>query len=91
MQRNTYTEQTKRAKDRKLRAIELMGGRCVKCDQSHPAALSFHHVDPTTKVFNIDGRVFGNHKWSVVEEELKKCQLLCLYCHAIEHYAPYWS
>ena len=90
-QRNTYEEQVKRSKKRKLKAISLLGGGCAVCNYSHPAALSFHHIDPETKSFNLDGRVFGNHKWSVIEEELRKCKLMCLNCHALEHYATYWT
>lgn len=90
-QRNTYEEQAKRAKIRKLKAIEIMGGSCIRCGQSHPAALCFHHIDPSTKSFAIDGRVFGNIKWSAIEAELLKCQLLCQNCHLIEHNGFYWD
>lgn len=90
-QRNTYVEQTIRSKERKLKAIKLKGGCCSKCDQKHPAALCFHHVDPSVKSFNVDSRVFGNTKWEKIEKELDKCVLLCLNCHQILHYNEYWS
>lgn len=90
-QRNTYEEQVKRSKARKLKAINLLGGSCSTCGQAHPAALSFHHIDPSIKKFNIDGRIFGNMKWSAIEEELSKCELLCHNCHSIRHNGAYWS
>jgi hypothetical protein len=90
-QRNTYSAQVERSKMKKLKAIALKGGSCVKCGQSHPAALCFHHLDPSTKSFTIDGRVFGNFKWDKIAEELKKCELLCYNCHQITHFASYWE
>jgi len=56
---------------------EKMGGKCVKCGCTE--ALEFDHIDPTTKSFNISA---GYHKpKEVLEEELAKCQLLCVSCH----------
>jgi hypothetical protein len=56
---------------------EKMGGKCVKCGCTE--ALEFDHIDPTTKSFNISA---GYHKpMEVLEEELAKCQLLCVSCH----------
>ena len=89
-QRNTYAEQVVRSKQKKLKAIELKGGKCSRCDEKHPAALCFHHIDPTTKSFSIDGRVFGNIKWGKIEKELDKCELLCFNCHLKEHLSVYW-
>jgi len=90
-QRNTYEEQIKRSRSRKLYAIKLKGGKCSRCGQRHPAALCFHHVDPKTKNFNIDGRTFGNTKWEKIEKELCKCELLCFNCHQILHFGDYWD
>lgn len=90
-QRNTYSEQVERSRRRKLQAIDLKGGKCCRCDQNHPAALCFHHIDPITKSFTIDGRIFGNTKWEKIEKELSKCELLCFNCHQIEHYGNYWG
>lgn len=66
----------------KKKAVELLGGKCSKCDyNSHLSALQFHHLH--SKDFNI-GR-FGNAKWSKIESEILKCILLCANCHSIEH------
>lgn len=89
-QRNTYEEQSKRGKQRKIKAIKIKGGACNRCGQTHPAALCFHHVDPSTKKFQLDGRIFGNLSWASIEMELVKCELLCLNCHNIEHNGSYW-
>jgi hypothetical protein len=67
-------------KERKAKAIVYKGGKCQicgydKCNES----LTFHHLDPSKKDFNIS----GNHsrKWSIIQEELDKCILLCKNCH----------
>lgn len=75
--------------DFKRRCVEYLGGKCVKCGYHKSLnALHAHHLDPSTKRFNIA----GSHvrKWSVVQEELDKCQLLCSNCHAEEHESPRW-
>ena len=68
----------------KNRAIEYLGGSCVRCGYNeHPAALQFHHTDSSTKEFNI-GQV-ANRAWDIIETELNKCELICANCHCIEH------
>ena len=74
----------KRRYKNKLRAIELLGGCCERCGyDKHPAALEFHHRNPEEKSFTIG--MVGNKSWSVIVEELKKCELICSNCHNIEH------
>lgn len=74
--------------DRKSRAIALLGGKCQKCPETHPAALQFHHRDPETKVFMISSKTLAMPKkypWDVIEAEVQKCDLLCGNCHAKLH------
>lgn len=71
----------------KIKAINLLGGKCVKCGYNHPGALEFHHKDESTKSFNI-GNV--SHKsWKILLEEINKCELLCANCHRLEHTTRY--
>ena len=67
----------------KMAAVNLLGGKCVKCGYNeHYAALEFHHADDN-KEFTIGGVL---HKsWSVIRQEVLKCTLLCAICHRIEH------
>lgn len=68
----------------KLKAIELLGGKCQRCGYTgHPAAFEFHHKDPTKKEFAIG--MVANKKWSSIIAELLKCELICSNCHRIEH------
>ena len=57
--------------------IEKMGGKCVECGCKE--ALEFDHIDPSTKSFNISGGYTKPKE--VLQEELLKCQLLCVSCH----------
>jgi len=66
----------------KLLSIEYKGGCCVICGYSKcPAALDFHHLDPSEKEYTIKQHwVFENRK-----EELGKCILVCSNCHREIH------
>ena len=69
----------------KLKAIEYLGGKCIKCGYNKcPAAMHFHHKDSEGKEFGIS----GNHarSWLIIKEELDKCEIRCANCHAEEHY-----
>ena len=48
------------------------------------AALTFHHINRKDKSFTISANL--NLPMDILEEEVKKCVLLCLNCHAeIDH------
>lgn len=59
--------------------------KCERCGENHPAALQFHHPDPSAKEGNIANR---NSRWSIerVMKEIAKCIVLCANCHAKEHW-----
>lgn len=80
-----YEYQASRWKDRKKKAVELMGGKCSKCGYCRNySALEFHHLDPKEKDF--DFNVGRRRSWDKMIEELKKCVLLCSNCHREEHH-----
>jgi endogenous inhibitor of DNA gyrase (YacG/DUF329 family) len=68
----------------KLKCLEYKGGKCSNCGYSKCVnSLSFHHLNPDEKDFEISKfktKVFNNLK-----PELDKCILLCFNCHAEEH------
>lgn len=81
-----YKNQIQRWIKRKIKAIEYLGGKCIKCgyDKYH-GALQFHHRNPKEKTANWNKiRLWS---WPKVLEELDKCDLLCANCHAEEHAA----
>ena len=71
-------------KDRKWDWVRSRKGACVKCGESDPACLDFHHRDGDEKQANL--AVVGA-SWSQarLEEELAKCDVLCANCHRKLH------
>ena len=57
--------------------LQKLGGKCVECGCTE--TLEFDHIDPSTKSFNIAAGYTKPKK--VLDEELAKCQLLCVSCH----------
>jgi transposase len=65
----------------KRRLIEEAGGSCVLCGYGElPAALEFHHLDPSTKRFGIGSRGLARNM-EALRAEAAKCVLLCTRCH----------
>ena len=72
----------KRALERRRDLYKTKGGKCEKCGYNKcERALSFHHRDPSQKLFGLA----LNNLWSKTIEEIiaeaEKCDLLCLNCH----------
>ena len=66
--------------------IKLKIGSCQKCDKKVTkdtvCCFDFDHIDRKTKLFNISRLVQrGNNVKEKIDDEIKKCQLLCCYCH----------
>ena len=59
--------------------------KCIKCGESHPACLDFHHRDSSTKIGQIANLV---KSWSIkrIKTEISKCDVLCANCHRKHHY-----
>jgi len=82
-----YKKQQIRGLKRKLMLIEKSGGACTKCGYCKcTSALSFHHIDPNQKKQSLDLRSLSNTNMETIMEEYKKCELLCLNCHAELHW-----
>ena len=55
---------------------------CSRCGyNADPAALHWHHKDPSTKFMEVAN--MKTYNWNRVLEEIKKCIVLCRRCHAI--------
>jgi hypothetical protein len=69
----------------KIQAINYKGGKCIKCGYDKcPAALDFHHLDPSKKDFSISSK--KNRSFDKIKFELDKCVLICRNCHAELHF-----
>ena len=59
--------------------------KCELCPENHPAALDFHHMDPSEKEGNI-AQFFLNVSKKRFLEEIAKCRVLCSNCHRKLHW-----
>jgi DNA-binding transcriptional ArsR family regulator len=74
---------SKRRREVKRQLVEEAGGRCRICGFcAHPAALQFHHRDPTVKEFHL-GHQGLTRSIARMRAEARKCVLLCANCHAL--------
>ena len=73
------------ARNLKVNFLNYLGGQCIKCGYNQcPEAIDFHHLDPSTKKFEIGKRrkTLDNED---IKIELQKCAPLCRNCHAEFH------
>ena len=80
-QRNAATRKKRREEWQKYKATLS----CAKCMFSHPAALDFHHEDPSQKTGSVHFFAAGG-QYKKAREEIKKCIVLCANCHRIHHH-----
>jgi hypothetical protein len=69
---------------RKMKLVNMLGGKCQRCGYSRcAAALDFHHRDRKEKSRTLShllaANVPANFKKAVIEA--RKCDLLCSNCH----------
>ena len=82
MKKTTSINNIERRK-RKEKLVKMLGGKCAKCGYKKSlSALSFHHINPKEKCFDLSHNGNLLHPWEKVVAEAKKCILLCLNCHA---------
>lgn len=80
-----YAYQKQRWLNRKLWAIEYLGGCCKDCGGiKHWTAYDFHHRDPNEKEYEWSKMKLRSKKALV--EELDKCDLVCSCCHRLRHF-----
>jgi hypothetical protein len=59
----------------------LLEHPCLHCGEADPVVLEFDHIDPSTKFKAIAMLKSTNCSWTTLENEMKKCQVLCANCH----------
>ena len=86
------SEEKRHRLERKKKAIEYKGGRCVDCVKQGrdgifpPCAMDFHHSDPSNKKRTPSALLEQRHGWEEIKIELDKCVLICSNCHRIRHH-----
>lgn len=77
-----YKYVKQRRKERKLKLVDLKGGKCYNCGYNKCyQSLDFHHKNPTEKEFGLSADMLARKSWSDVLKEVEKTILLCKNCH----------
>ncbi len=72
----------------KALAIDYKGGCCTVCGYCRcSAALEFHHINPEEKELELTTKTLSTYSLDTIEQELRKCVLLCANCHRELHAA----
>lgn len=69
---------------KKIKATKELGGKCKICNENNIFKLTFHHKDPKIKEDRLSNMF--QLRYSVIKNELKKCELLCHNCHSELHF-----
>jgi predicted HNH restriction endonuclease len=58
----------------------------MKCGESRPWCLDFHHINPKDKEENLSRMTSHQRKKEDINKEIEKCVVLCANCHRDFHY-----
>ena len=76
---------SRRRKKLREMARDYKGGKCILCGYNKcQRALSFHHLNPKEKDFDLSSRGL-TRSWERIKKEIDKCVLLCANCHMEIH------
>lgn len=80
-----FQSPSRQRRQRMINIKKQAGGKCVFCgyDKNY-AALDFHHIDPSKKLFGINTATKGTR--DKLMAEIEKCVLLCRNCHSELHH-----
>ena len=80
--RNTTNRHKKKAVQKlRLKIFEfLVEHPCVDCGEDDPIVLQFDHVRGE-KLAAVASLVSQGRRWSIIEEEITKCEVRCANCH----------
>ena len=67
---------------KKIKAVRLLGGKCIECSEDDFFKLDFHHPDNNKELSIANMRM---KKWEAIKKEALKCELLCRNCHQLKH------
>jgi hypothetical protein len=64
-----------------------LGRACSVCGESDQRCLDFHHLDPSSKHRDVSTMILRGVSKQKIEDESKKCIVLCGNCHQKEHHS----
>ncbi len=65
--------------------VNELKSNCVKCNESRPYVIQFHHINPSEKEFELGSSGVFKSKFKI-DSEVKKCICLCANCHMEYHW-----
>ena len=65
--------------------VESLKVNCAKCGEERKYVIDFHHIDPSTKSFEVSKGTTGRAHDKIIAE-VKKCVCMCRNCHTEFHY-----
>ncbi|SDC70648.1 hypothetical protein SAMN05192552_1006144 [Natrinema hispanicum] len=84
--RNKHYTPPQRERKRWVHAQKRDMGGCVRCEESNPACLDFHHNND--KRATVAELLSDNRSKDRIRSEINRCTVLCANCHRMEHYDP---
>jgi hypothetical protein len=81
-----YLQWERERKRRLTTFIRSLKTKCSCCSETHPAALDFHHLDPTKKEGDLRKALVRGWSEKRILIELAKCIVLCANCHRKLHW-----
>ena len=83
IRKSKYSKKSRQNKKKQFHIIKCEIG-CQICGYNkYGGSLDFHHIDPNKKLFTLSR--YWRYSWDKLEEEIKKCILLCANCHREFH------
>lgn len=84
------TKITNKRKKERLLAKEFIlnyksNRQCQQCGEKDLRCLAFHHREPENKRFTVHSGSSRHYSLKSIKEEIDKCDVLCLNCHAKIH------
>lgn len=77
---------TARRNEKKGLVLELKGRTCQACSgMFQPEYLHFHHLDPSTKRFELSRGTSWHYRADEIVAEARKCIVVCAGCHMAIH------
>lgn len=81
VERNGRLLRTRRLEWQRRLWAYLQDHPCVDCGERDPLVLEFDHIDPATKLHDVNQLTVRGFAWSTVLMELEKCEVRCANCH----------
>ena len=78
-------EYNRKRREQRIKTLDDYKTPCVKCGESRPWVIAFHHVNPSEKSFNF-AESFRDVSEKRLADEVDKCVCLCHNCHFDFHH-----